>query len=102
MRAYRQIAVEPTDVHKVAITIPFGLFEFVCMPFRLCNAAQTFQCFIDEVIWSLPFIYAYVDDLLIASETIKEHEHHLQLIFTRLSQYGIIINPAKCQFRVSS
>ena len=71
------------------------------MPFGLCNAAQTFQQYIDEVIQGLPFGYAYIDDLLKASETIKEHEQHLQLIFTRLSQYGIII-PAKRQFGASS
>jgi len=72
------------------------------MPFGLRNMAQTFQCFIDEVIQGLPFLYAFIDDLLIASETIKEHEQHFQLVFTLLSQYGVIINPAKCQFEVPS
>ena len=72
------------------------------MPFGLRNAAQTCQRFIDVVIRDLPFVYAYIDDLLKASETIKEHEQHLQLVLTRLLQYGVIINPAKCQFGVSS
>ena len=71
------------------------------MPIGLRNAAQTFQRFINEVIPGLPFIYADIDDLIV-SKTIKEHEQHLQLIFTRLLQYGVIINPAKCQFGVSS
>jgi len=70
------------------------------MPFGLCNVAQTFQCFVDEIIWGFPFVHAYIDDLLIDRETIKEHEQHLQLVFTRLSQFGIIINPAKCPFGV--
>ena len=47
----------------------------------------------DEVTRGLPFVFTYIDDLLIASETPEEHEHHLRTLFTRLSEYGVIINP---------
>ena len=37
------------------------------MPIGLCNAAQTFQCLIDQVLQELDDTYAYIDDVLITS-----------------------------------
>ena len=64
------------------------------MSFLLRNAAQTFQRFIDEVLRDLDFCYAYIDDVLVASTSEEEHEHHLRTLFQRFSGYDVLLNPA--------
>lgn len=97
VKAYNQIPVAKDDVPKTAVITPIGLFQYNRMPFGLRNAGQTFQRFIDEVLRGLN-VYAYLDDILIASKDEETHIRDLRDVYERLDKHNIVLNTAKCVF----
>ena len=89
VQAYHKIPVEPADVPKMAVATLFVLFEFVRMPFGLCNAAQIFQRFVEQ--------FFEASHLLTLTSTISSLPARV-MIFQRLDEYSIVINSLKSVF----
>lgn len=100
-RGYWQVPLSPGSRPITAFTVPgLGLFQFKVMPFGLHSAGGTFQRLLDRIIGPEfePKAFAYLDDLVIVSDTFEEHLEMLRVVFKRLRDAGLKLNPDKCRF----
>jgi hypothetical protein len=76
---YWQVAMEPASVEKTAFSCHEGLFEYVVMPFGLCNAPATYQRAMNAILADVLYVFCfvYLDDVLVFSRTEAEHGRHL-------------------------
>ena len=99
---YYQILLSPSAIPKTAIITPFGSWDFKVLPFGVCNAVPSFQCIIDCVMVGIPFLFCYLEDLLIFSPDEETHEKHLRIVLQHLWDAGLAANPHKSTFFRSS
>ena len=100
---YHQLPVRMEDKHKTAFwgIDEFGkdrLYQWKFLPFGLKNAPAEFQRVMDRVLAGLPFVKCYIDDILVFSENVKEHQKHLTMVLNRLMEHGLKLHPSKCTF----
>jgi hypothetical protein len=76
---YHQIKICVEDIPKTTFTTRYGLFEYLVMPFGLMNLVSHFMYLINYVF--MPeldqFVVVFIDDILIYSKSMEEHEEHL-------------------------
>ncbi|KAI1002238.1 hypothetical protein K3495_g5966 [Podosphaera aphanis] len=95
--AFNRMCIAKGNGYLTAFRTRFGLYEYLVMPFGLANAPSLFQNYINDTLRGYvdSFCTAYIDGILIISESLEEHEKHVKKVLTRLMEARLQINIKK-------
>ena len=96
-----QVKMDEESRQYTAFTVgSMSVYEFLHMPYGLCNAPATFQCLMQNCLGELNLTYAliYLDDVIIYSKTKEEHLVRLRAMLERFMENGLKLKPSKCNF----
>ena len=104
--AFWQIPVRKADRQKTVFACELDLFEWPRMAFGMCNASATFQRAIARAVQKIvnrevSMVMAYIDDIVIATETIEDHKKRLREVFQCLHEAVFNMRVSKCDFMKS-
>jgi hypothetical protein len=97
---YHQIKICTEDIPKTVFTTRYGLFEYLVMSFGLTNVPTHFMYLMNSIFMPelYKFIVVFIDDILIYSRSMEEHEEHLQIVLQWLRDHQLYAKFSKCEF----
>ncbi|KAJ9553497.1 hypothetical protein OSB04_017542, partial [Centaurea solstitialis] len=97
---YHQMRVREEDIAKTTFRTRYGHYEFLVMPFGLTNAPAVFMDLMNRVCrpYLDKFVIVFIDDIVIYSQSKKDHEQHLRLILELLKAEKLYAKFSKCEF----
>ena len=98
--AYQQLVVNEETKKLLAINTAFGMYAYKRLPFGVKPAASIFQSVMDQILSGLDDVQCYIDDILIWGSNVKELYDKVHKVLSRLLEFNVHINWAKCQWFV--
>ena len=96
-----QVRMSEKSRQYTAFTVgSLGMYEFLWMPYRLCNVPAMFQRLMQNCLGelNLPYALVYLDEVIVYSKTEEDHLRRLQAVFERFYEHGLKLKPLKCCF----
>jgi hypothetical protein len=97
---YHQLKIQESDIPKTAFRTRYELYEYTVMSFGLTNAPAYFMYLMNKVFMEYldRFVVVFIDDILIFSKAMEEHEEHLRLVLEKLRSNQLYAKFSKCEF----
>jgi len=100
---YNNVRIKEGDEWKTAFTTHVGSYKPVVMFFGMTNSPATFQGMMNEILRDMineGKVAAFVDDVLIGTETKEGHDELVEEVLKRLEENDLYMKPEKCAWKV--
>ena len=97
-QAYLQIEIEEDSKDLLTINTHRGLFRYNRLPFGVSSAPGIFQRAMESLLYDIPSVVVYLDDILVTGKTDEEHLVNLEKVLQRMETHGLRLNKNKCTF----
>ena len=95
---YHHIPFDEASIPKTAFTSPFGKYKYIKVPFGLTQVPAYFQELMIGILKDFNFAIAYLDNIIIFSQTAKEHLDHIKQVHEKLRSAHLSMKLSKCHF----
>ena len=99
--AYYHIPIRPANSHKLTITTPMVNISYHFLSMSLGTSSGYFQKLMNEFFSCFSQVFVYLDDIIIMSFSLENHQKLLNLVFKRLEEHGLVMNAKKCVLAVN-
>ncbi|GJQ90285.1 putative reverse transcriptase domain-containing protein [Tanacetum coccineum] len=98
---YYQLKIREEDILKTAFRTRYGHYKFIVTPFGLTNVPTAFMDLMNRVCRPMldKSVIVFIDDILIYSKSVKDHETHLRQVLNMLRQEKLYAKLSKCYYR---
>ena len=81
----------------------YGQFEYLVIPFELCNVLKMFQSYINSLLQEYLNIFstAYLDNILIYSKNNEKHTGQVLKVLKQMREKSLQLDIDKCEFSVT-
>jgi len=96
---FNNVRIKEEDEWKGAFTMHVGSFEPIVIFFRMTNLPAIFQVIMNEILRDFinkEKVAAFIDNVLVGTETEEEHDEIVEEILKRLEENNLYIKPEKC------
>jgi hypothetical protein len=100
---YHQIKIRTEDIPKMAFSMTYDFYEYLVMSFGLTNAPAHLMYLMNSIFMEEldKFIIVFIDDILVYSKSMEEHEEHLRVILQQLRDHQLYVKFSKCEFWIN-
>lgn len=96
--AFHRFKVHNRDQHKLSFTFNDIKYCFIGCPFGLKHISERYNAVLKRLLYGLPYVASFVDDIVIFSNSLEEHAQHVQTVIDKLTSVNLILNREKCHF----